>query len=179
MKKQEKTFFVENLSKELASATSIVLVDYSGLTVKMQQDLKKRLKGSGARMEIVKNTLFKLAGKESKLDQNTLTDSVLSGPLALIITEDDPVAPIQILGKFAKEFVSEAGLPIPNFKVGIVEGSFQDKEGLSKISSLPSKEILYAQAVGSISAPMYGIVGVLQGNLQKLIYILKTKAEQA
>lgn len=173
MKKAEKTFFVENLSKELGSATSIVLVDYSGLTVKMQQDLKKRLKEVGGKMEIVKNTLFKLAGKDAKLHENTLSDSVLSGPSALIITTSDPIAPIQVLGKFAKEF------EILQFKVGVVEGSFQDKDSLIKISSLPAKEILYAQAVGAISAPLYGIVGVLQGNVQKLLYILKSKAEQS
>jgi large subunit ribosomal protein L10 len=172
MKKSEKTFFVENLSKELESSTSLVLVDYSGLTVKLQQDLKKRLKGVDAKMEIVKNTLFKLAGKNAKLNESALSDTVLSGPSALIITEGDPVAPIQILGKFAKEF------ELPQFKVGIVEGSFQDKEGLIKISLLPNKETLYAQTVGAISAPMYGIVGVLQGNLQKLLFILKSSAEQ-
>lgn len=172
MKKSEKSFFVENLSKQLESATSVVLVDYSGLTVKMQQDLKKRLKEVGAKMEVIKNTLFKLAGKGAKLNEDTLSDSVLSGPSALIITEGDPVAPIQVLGKFKKEF------EIPQFKVGVIEGSFQDMDGLMKISTLPSKEILYSQTVGALSAPMHGVVTVLQGNIQKLFYILKTKTEQ-
>lgn len=178
MKKAEKTFFVENLTSQLKTATSVVLVDYSGLTVKMQQDLKKRLKEVGANMEIVKNTLFKRAGKEAKVNDSTLSDRVLSGASALILTEDDPIAPIQVLGKFATEFVSVDGSPIPQFKVGIVDGSFQDKNALIKISSLPTKEILYTQVVGALSSPMYGLVSTLQGNLQKLVYILKEAAQK-
>jgi len=171
MKKAEKPFFVENLKQQLEGATSIVLVDYSGLTVKKQQDLKKRLKDVGANMEIVKNTLFELAGKGAKIDGQTLSDSVLSGPSALILTEADPIAPIQVLGRFAAEF------DIPQFKVGVVEGSFQDKQALIKLSVLPSKEILYAQLVGAISSPTYGLVSTLQGNLQKLVWILNSKSK--
>ena len=171
MKKAEKPFFVENLKQQLEGATSIVLVDYSGLTVKKQQDLKKRLKDVGANMEIVKNTLFELAGKGAKIDGQTLSDSVLSGPSALILTEADPIAPIQVWGRFAAEF------DIPQFKVGVVEGSFQDKQALIKLSVLPSKEILYAQLVGAISSPTYGLVSTLQGNLQKLVWILNSKSK--
>ncbi|OGM19331.1 50S ribosomal protein L10 [Candidatus Woesebacteria bacterium RIFCSPHIGHO2_01_FULL_37_10] len=171
MKKSEKPFYVENLSGQLKSATSVVLVDYSGLSVKKQQELKKRLKEVGAGMYIVKNRLFKLAGTSAKINDETLTDKVLSGPTALVITEADPIAPLQILGKFAKEF------EIPQLKVGIVEGRLQDKEHLTRLSILPSKEVLYAQVLGGLSSPMYGIVSVLQGNLQKLVFILNEKVK--
>lgn len=173
MKRTEKTFFVENLTEELKSATCVVLVDYTGLSVKMQQDLKKKLKSCSAKMLIVKNTLFKLAGKSANVPNETISDSVLSGPTAIIVSEKDPIAPLQILAKFAKEN------DILNFKVGIIEGIFQDKDALLKLSTLPSKEILYAQLVSSISAPMYGIVSTLQGNLQKLIWILNEKFKMA
>ena len=171
MKKLEKRTFVGNLGEELKSSTSVVLVNYTGLSVKLQQDLKKRLKEVGAKMQVSKNSLFKLAAKNAELDGEVYSDSVLEGPVALIMTTGDPVAPIQVLGKFAKEF------EIPQFKVGIVDGSFQNKEALDKISKLPTKEVLYGQVVGSISSPLYGIVGVLNANMQKLIYILKTKSE--
>lgn len=169
MKRSEKPFFIQNLTEELKSATSVVLVNYSGLNVKAQQDLKKRLREVGAKMAVVKNTLFKLAGGEAKVPKEVLIDTVLSGPTALIIAEDDPVAPLHVLGKFAQE------KGIPQLKVGIVEGIFQDKETLVKLSRLPGKEALATQAVGAIGAPLYGIVGVLQGNLEKLVYILKAK----
>ncbi len=167
MKKQEKSFFVQNLTEELKSSNSWVLIDYSGLNVKAQQELKKKLKEVGARMAVVKNTLFKLAGESAKAPKEILSDSALAGPTALIISEDDPIAPLQILGKFALEH------EFPHLKVGIIEGSYQDKDSLIRLSKLPSKEILVGQAVGAIGAPLYGIVGALQGNLQKLIYVLQ------
>src|SRR3989304_3088605 len=166
MKKADKTIFVQNLTEELKGASSIVLVDYTGLTVKAQQELKKRLREVGARLAIVKNTLFRLAGTNAKVSEDTLTDSVLTGPTALVITKGDPIAPIQILGKFAQEF------ELPQLKVGVVDGKFQDKESLFVLSKLPSKEILLGQAIGTIASPLYGIVGVLQGNLKKLVFIL-------
>lgn len=172
MKKAEKSFFVKNLAEELKGASSVVLIDYSGLNVKAQQNLKKRLREVNARMLVVKNTLFKLAGKSAKVSKEVLTDTVLTGQNALILTESDPIAPLSILGKFAQEHA------IPQLKVGVIEGSFQGKEDLVRLSKLPSKEILVGQAVGTIAGPLYGIVGVLQGNLQKLISILEQAREK-
>jgi len=169
MKKAEKTIFVSGLTQELKDAKSVVLVNYSGLNVKAQQELKSRLGETGAKMVVVKNTLLK-RGESAGVDKGVLEDSVLQGQTALIISSEDPVAPIQVLGKFAKEFA------VPKFKVGIIEGTFQDEAGLTKISALPGRDALLGQLLGSLMAPQYGLVGTLQGNLQKLLYILKTKA---
>jgi len=166
MKKSEKPLFVENLTAEIKSTNSFVLVDFVGLGVKHQQDLKKRLKGVGAKMLIVKNTLFKRAGKDAKLPDEIISDTILSGPTAIIVSPDDPISFLQVLAKFAQEF------EIPQFKVGVIEGNLQDKESLIKLSKLPAKDILYSQVLGAISSPLYGLVGTLQGNLQKLIFIL-------
>ena len=171
MKKAEKSFFIQNLTEELKGSNSWVLIDYSGLNVKTQQELKSKLKEVGARMAVVKNTLFKLAGESAKAPKEILSDSALAGPTALIISEDDPIAPLQILGRFALEH------ELPHLKVGVIEGSYQDKDSLIKLSKFSSKEILVGQAVGAIGAPLYGIVGALQGNLQKLIYLLNEKAK--
>ncbi len=170
MKKAEKVTFVDNLTSELKSAKSLVLVNYSGLNVKAQQELKKRLKEAGGRMIVVKNTLLKRAGESAKLDKEMLSDSVLSGQTALVLADEDPIAPVQVLGKFAKEF------ELPKFKIGIVDGSFQDEAALTKLSTLPGRDALLGQLLGSLMAPEYGLIGTLQGNLQKLIYVLKTKA---
>lgn len=166
MKKAEKSFFVANLAEELKTAKSAILINFSGMGVNTQQELKKRLSEVDARMMVVKNTLFKLAGKGAKIPKETLTDSILAGQNALIIADNDPIAPLQVLAKFALEF------EVPQLKVGIVEGYFQDKEALVALSKLPGKEALVAQAVGAIGAPIYGLVGTLQGNLQKLVFVL-------
>jgi len=172
MRKKEKPFFVQNLSEQLKSAKSVILVDYTGLSVKLQQELKKRLKEAGAQISIVKNTLFRLAGKNAKVPDEALQDSVLQGPTAVVISEKDALTPLQILAKFAKE------KEILNFKVGIIEGKFQDKPSLEKLATLPSKEVLFGQTISLLSSPIFGFVRTLEGNLQKLVFILKEYSNQ-
>jgi large subunit ribosomal protein L10 len=172
MKKAEKVTFVENLGKELKGAKSVVLVNYAGLGVKAQQELKSRLSETGAKMVVVKNTLLARAGEAAGINKELLNDEILTGQTALVISGDDPVAPIQVLGKFAKEFTSEAGLPIPKFKVGVVEGSFQDETSLAKLSTLPGRDVLLGQLLGTLMGSEYGLVGTLNANLQKLVNVL-------
>lgn len=171
MKKAEKTFFVSNLTEELKSAKTAILVDYSGLSVKMQQELKKRLSSIGAKMLVVKNTLFKLAGEKAKLPKEVLDETALTGQTAIIFSEDDPIAPLSVLGKFALEFDT------PQLKVGIVEGLFRDKEDLTRLSKLPKKELLVSQAVSAIAAPTYALINTLEANLQKLVFTLDAKSK--
>lgn len=170
MLKQQKIDLVTKLTPKLKSSSSLVFVNFAGLSVTLQQKLKASLKEIGADMTVVKNTLIKRAGTEAKIDEKVLTDEVLSGQTALILTEGDGISPIQVIGKFAKEN------NVPQFKVGIVDGSFMNKEGLLKISMLPTKDALFSQVVGSLMSPMYGLVGTLSGNMQKLLYILNAKA---
>lgn len=176
MKKAEKITFVDNLKEELKGAKSVVLVNYAGLGVKAQQNLKKRLAEAKGHMIVVKNTLLKRAGEAAGINKELLTDSVLVGQTALILADEDPIAPLQALGKFAQEFVSAAGEAVPKFKVGIVEGSFQDEAALSKLSTLPGRDALLGQVLGSLMSLEYGLVGTLSGNLQKLVFILREKA---
>lgn len=171
MLKAQKVTLVENLTEELKGAKSLVLVNYAGLNVKSQQELKKRLKEVDGRMVVIKNTLLKRAGENAKLDPEMLSETILSGQTALLVANDDPIAPIQVLGKFAKEN------EVPKFKVGIVEGLFQDEAGLTKLSTLPSRDVLLGQLLGSLMSAPYGLVGTLNGNLQKLVYILDQKAK--
>lgn len=171
LKKQEKIDLVKSLGSSLKDASSVVLVNFAGLSVSAQQDLKKQLKAVGADIVVVKNTLIKLAAKDAGIDEKTTADDVLVGQTALVISKDDPIVAIQILGKFIKEN------EVPQFKVGVVEGSFQDADSLSKLSTLPGKDALLGQVLGSLMSPSYGLVGVLQGNLQKLVYILDQKSK--
>lgn len=170
MKKAEKITLVEGLAEELKGAKSLVLVNYTGLNVKAQQELKKRLNEADSNMVVVKNTLLKRAGESAKLDPGMVKEEVLQGQTALVIGRGDALAPIQVLGKFAKEF------ELPKFKVGVVDGSFQDEASLSKLSTLPGRDVILGQLLGSLMSSMYGLVGTLQSPMQKLVYILKTKA---
>ena len=127
-------------------------------------------------MLVVKNTLLRRAGGAAKVDSQVLTDEVLQGQTALVVATDDPIAPLQVLGKFLQEFDSEAGHSVPKFKVGVVEGSFRDATDLAKLSILPGRDALLGQLLGTLIAPSCELVGTLKGNIQKLVYILNTKA---
>lgn len=172
MLKAGKVTLVNDLVKELEVAKSFVLVNYTGLNVKAQQELKHRLNAVGGRMVVVKNTLLKRAIENAKLDTKATTDEILSGQTAIVIADEDPVAPIQALGKFAKEF------DLPKFKVGVVDGSFQESEALIKISTLPSKDVLLSQVLGSLMGSLYGLVGTLNSPMQSLVATLDAKAKQ-
>lgn len=171
MKKAEKAFFVDNLTEELKNAKGLVLINYTGMSVKMQQALKEQLGGVGASMLVVKNTLLKRAGEKAGIDVKTLEDSILSGQTALIIASEDALSSIQILGKFAKENET------PKMKVGIVDGTFQDSVALATLSTLPGKDVLLGQVLGALLSTQYGLVATLQGNIQKLVYVLDQKAK--
>jgi len=173
MLKAEKQVFVENLKKELKEATSVVLVNYAGLAVKPQQELKSRLSEVGGKMIVVKNKLLARAADSAGFKSKDLQGDVLTGQTALVIGTNDPIAPIQVLGKFAKEF------DVPKFKIGVIEGSFQDSQSLSKISSLPGRDVLLGQVLGTLMGLEYGLVGTLNGNLQKLVYVLDQASKKS
>lgn len=170
MKKAEKTLFVDNLTAEMKSAKGLIVINYSGLNVAAQRELKDRLKEVDAKMVVVKNTLLKRAGEAAKIDKGILEDSVLTGQTALVVSGGDPVSAIQVLGRFAKEY------EVPQLKVAVIEGIFQDTTSLVKISTLPGREALLGQVLGTLISSPYGLVGVLNANMQKLIYVLKSKA---
>lgn len=172
MKREEKAFFVANLAEEIRSAQAAVLVNFSGMNVKLQQELKKRLSEAGAKMMVVKNTLFKLAGQKAKVPNEALTDTVLQGQTALIVAEEDPLSPLQVLVKFAKEF------EIPQLKAALIEGDYYDKQSLLALAKLPSKQALFSQAVGAVASPLYGLTAMLQANLQNLIFILSEASQK-
>ncbi len=170
--KKQNVDTVSTLTASFTDASSVVFVDYTGMDMKSQQGLMKQLKGVGSSMVVAKNTFIKIAAKKANLPEEVATDSVLSGQTALVVATGDPVAPLQILGKFMAESDK------PKWKVGVVEGHLQDAAALSRISKLPGKEQLVAQVIGGISAPLYGLVGTLNGNIQKLVWILSQKAAQ-
>lgn len=171
MLKNQKIDLVKELTETLKGAKSFVLVNYTGLNVKAQQDLKAKLNAAGGKMVVVKNTLLKRAIEAAKLDSKTATDEILSGQTAMVIGETDAIGPIQVLGKFAKEN------DVPKFKVGVVEGSFQTESDLAKLSTLPGRDALLGQLLGSLMSNLYGLVGTLQSPLQNLVYTLNAKVK--
>lgn len=167
--KQEKKDYVDSLSGKMASAKSVVFVDYAGMSVSQQQDFKAALRQAGATMLVAKNTLIKIAATNAGYPEESYSGETLQGQTAMVLSSEDAVAPIQILGKYAKDN------EIPKIRSGVVEGIYQDQTGIVKISNLPSREQLQANVVGATASPLYALLGTLQGNMNKLVWILKAK----
>lgn len=173
MKKSEKPFLVEDLTKRFEDAKSVVALDYQGLTVKDISGLRNAIREVGGRMIVAKNTLLKLALKSAQKTAHSAQEvkDKLEGPTAVVFAEEDEVAPLQKLGKF----IAEKGLP--KLKFGIFGTDIFDTEKLLALSKLPSRNVLLARLVGTIAGPSYGLVGTLNANLQKLVYVLSTKTK--
>lgn len=164
MATQKKIDTVKELKDKVAKAKSLVFSDYRGLTVAQTQELKKKLKTEKGELVVTKNTLMLRSLSEAGLP---LPESkLLEGPTATLFAYEDEAAPLKALVAFAKT----AGLP--SIKAGIVEKMIMTKEMVEQFSKLPGKDVLRAKVVGTLNAPVYGLVTVLQGNINKLVYTL-------
>jgi len=170
MKKGEKIFFVQNLAEILKSSLLVVLVDHTGLSVKLQQKLKERLSAVKAGMLVVKNTLLKIASDKANFTFKTKDQELLQGPTAIVFSEEkDPLPALQVLAQFAKEF------QIPNLKGGILEGKLLEKTQLEKISQIPSKNFLYQQLTAILHSPLANLSNTLNANKLKLLMLLQER----
>ena len=144
---------VQEISENIKDAQSVVVVDYRGLTVAEDTQLRKALREAGVSYKVYKNTLVNraIAGTEFE----SLKES-LEGPSAFAISKDDATAPARILAKFAKT------APALEIKAGVVEGTFYDAEGMKAIAAVPSREELLSKLLGSMQSPITNFARVIK-----------------
>ena len=156
---ESKKAAVVALSEKIKESTSVVFVDYKGITVAQDCDLRKQFRDAGVEYSVVKNTLTRFATKENGYD----FDEVLNGTTAMACTTGDPIAPARIVCEFAKK----NKLPL-SIKGGVVEGSVLSAQQLNGFGELPSKNALVAQVLGTFLAPISSLAFVLdQIRIQK------------
>jgi large subunit ribosomal protein L10 len=163
LKRADKEQLVNEMTSKIQAAKTIVLVNYLGLKVKEIQSLKKKLLEVGIRFQIVKNSLFKIVLKEQGIEADAVA---LDQPVAVIWGQEDEIIPAKSAVSFAKEAEK---LQIIG---GIVNGKFVTADIIKQLAALPGRDELYAKLVGTLNAPLVGLVNVLQGNLRSLVYIL-------
>lgn len=144
---------IQEISDNVKDAQSVVIVDYRGLTVAEDTNLRRQLREAGITYKVYKNTMMNFAFKDTAYE--SLTD-VLEGPSAIAISNDDATAPARVLAKFAKE------APALEIKAGVVEGTFYDAEGMKAIASVPSREELLSKLLGSMQSPIANFARVLK-----------------
>ena len=149
---EQKKAAVADLTEKIKGATAGVIVDYRGLTVEEDTNLRVKLREAGVYYKVVKNTLTRFAANEVGY---TELDPVLNGPTALALS-DDPVAPAKVLAEFAK---SNPNLEI---KAGFLDGSVISIEEINKLAATPSRDTLIAKIMGSLNAPVSNLVRTLQ-----------------
>jgi len=136
---------VEEISAAIKDAQSVVLVDYRGLTVAQDTELRKQLREAGITYKVYKNTMMNFAFKGTDFESLA---PFLDGPSAVAISATDATAPARVLAKFAQ---TANKLEI---KAGVVEGTLYDAEGMKAISAIPSREELLSKLLGSIQSPI-------------------------
>jgi len=156
---------VKLLTDKLNKATSVVMADYRGLSVNQQQNLRSKITAVNGELIVAKNTLFKLAGKKTAYPVDQLADA-FTGPSIILFAYQDPIAPIKVLADFAKDN------ELPQVKAGFLQKDPLTKEQIETLSKLPTKTELLATTVGTIKAPLNGLVNVLLGNIKNLVYVL-------
>ena len=149
---ESKKAAVEALSGKIKEATSVVFVDYRGITVAQDTELRKQFREAGVEYSVVKNTLTRFATRNNGYD----FDEVLNGTTAMASTTGDPIAPARIVCEFAKK--NKGTLSI---KGGVVEGSVLTADQLNGFGELPSKNALVAQVLGTFLAPISSLAFVL------------------
>ncbi len=156
MPKAKNISVVTELKDKVEKAKSVVVTDYRGLTHKQAEDLHRKVKTIGGEYIVVKNSLLKIAsnGIES------------TGPTAVLLSYEDEIAPLKELAKFIK------ATSLPKIKFSMMSGVRYDDKQTEAVAKLPGKQELQAQVVGRLSGPIYGLVYTLNGNLNKLVYVL-------
>ena len=159
MGRTEKATSIEELREKLSSARSAVLTDFRGLSVAEITELRTLLRKSAVEYTVVKNTLARIAVKDTGLAG---LSGYLEGPTAIAVSRADPVAASRILATWSKN------RPTFVVKGGMVEGKLVSPAEIAALASLPSREVLLARMAGAFQGPLQALVSVLAGSLRAL-----------
>ena len=149
---ESKKAVVDALSGKIKEASSVVFVDYKGITVAQDTELRKQFREAGVEYSVVKNTLTNFAAKDAGYD----FAEILNGTTAMASTTGDPIAPARIVCEFAKKNKNTLSI-----KGGVVEGSVLSADQLNGFGELPSKNALVASVLGTFLAPISSLAFVL------------------
>ncbi len=155
----EKAAVVAALTERLQNAQSGVLVDYSGLTVAQDTELRAELRKAGVEYNVVKNTMLHRAFANVGLEE---LDEALHGTVSLATGVEDPIIPIRLVSDNAKKFGEKF-----NIKSAFVEGNVHSVNVIDKLAAMSFKKDLYAQLVGTLMAPAANLAAVLAAVVEK------------
>ena len=149
---------VQEIADQIDGAQSVVVVDYRGLTVSEDTQLRKELREAGVSYKVYKNTMIRFAAKGTAFEA---LEPNLEGPTALAVSKEDATAPARILAEFAKKADKL------EIKGGVVEDTYYDAKGMQVIATIPSREVLLGKLLGSMQSPITNFARVLNQIAEK------------
>ena len=167
---EEKKQIVSSLAEQFKTAVSGVFVDYCGLTVEQDTQLRNKLREAGVEYKVIKNTLTRFAAKEVGFDE---LDPILNGPTSLALSMTDEVAPAKVIAEFAKD---NEQLEI---KAGFLDGKVLALDEVKTLAATPNRETLIAKMLGSLNAPISNLARTLQALVDNGVEPADIKVEKA
>ena len=167
--KQQKKEIINQLKDDFSQAKSVVFTSYHGLTVADVEELRGKMREEDVKYGVAKKTLIKKALEDTKI--KGIDVDKLEKEVAVSFGMTDEVMPARILKNFSKYHDQI------EFLGGVLEGKYIEAAEVSNLSMIPTRDELLAKVVGSIKAPVSGLVNVLKGNLRNLVYVLNAVKE--
>ena len=167
---EQKKQIVIDMVEKLRNSQAGVFVNYCGLTVEEDTELRKKFREAGVEYKVIKNTLTSRAAKEVGFEA---LDPILNGPTALAVSADNPVAPAKVIGEFSKK---HEALQV---KAGFMDGALISIEEIKKLADTPSREELLAKMMGSMKSPVSGLVRLLNTVVEGGVEMVDLAAKKA
>lgn len=161
----EKKAILAEIRGLIESSSYMILVGYNGLTVEGITDLRKRIRPSGSRLTVVRNTFLERIIGEMGWNG---AESLVTGQVAIITGSGD----MADVSKILKGFASETKIMV--IKGGTMDGDVLSADDVNEIASLPGRHVMLGRAVGAIAAPLSAVVGVMNQKVCSLLYVLKS-----
>ncbi len=171
MQRTEKEEVVAALVEQLRSTESLIVADYRGLTNADLVELRAKVRGSGGRLQVVKNTLTRRAAEEAGTESLL---ALLEGPtaIAFVQTDGDPVAVAKALADTAKD------TKVLTLRGGILSGRSLTGDDVEELAKLPAPEVVKSQLVGVVVAPLTQLVALLAAPVRDLVGLIDARIEQ-
>lgn len=169
MRRNEKADRVNSMTAHIASAKAVYLADFTGLTVEKASLLRREMRKAGVHVEVIKNTLLRLAVREAGYD---VLLPYLKGPTAVLLPTREEVAPAKILEAFIKEH------KLPAVKVACLSGKLYGEDDVKELAKLPPREILLGMLLRALQGPLSQFVGVLNASARDLANVLDQVSEK-
>ena len=167
----EKIKKVKELNEVFQKAKAAVLADYQGIDAPELTQLRRYMRTQSVDFRVIKNTLARQAAKNTPFE---MLDEEFKGPVSLVVSYEDPIAPAKALAEFAKSGASKS----PKVLCGVVEGKKVAPEEVKALADLPSKEVLIAIMLAVFNGPTTNFVGVFNSLLRKLVGTLDAIREK-